>query len=160
MIADVDDLELAETFVKSIEGSKLLMTFLILCPSADDARLADIPADLGTWIILPRDKIAEILRTMGNVGRAYVGFGAENNALASVKKALQSPLLIEDIRGAKTVWFVFFGQVDFISMPEINDAIDFSADNRHPECDILCQVDIDANFADGVTAFILATNFD
>ena len=103
---------------------------------------------------------AEILRTMGNVGRAYVGFGAENNALASVKKALQSPLLIEDIRGAKTVWFVFFGQVDFISMPEINDAIDFSADNRHPECDILCQVDIDANFADGVTAFILATNFD
>ncbi len=136
MIADIEDLELAETFVKSIEGSKLLMTFLILCPFADDARLADIPADLGTWIILPRDKIAEILRTMGNVGRAYVGFGA------------------------KTVWFVFFGQVDFISMMEINDAIDFSADNRHPECDILCQVDIDANFADGVTAFILATKFD
>lgn len=36
-----------------------LITFLILCPSAEDAQLADIPDNFGTWIILPEDKIAE-----------------------------------------------------------------------------------------------------
>jgi len=59
VITDVKDLELAETFVKIIDKSKLLMTFLILCPSADDVRLADIPESFGTWIILPENKIAE-----------------------------------------------------------------------------------------------------
>lgn len=67
---------------------------------------------------------AEIPRTPENVGRIYVGFGesldAENNSLAAVKKALQSPLFLEDISNAKTVWFVFFGKVDFISMLATN----------------------------------------
>ena len=59
VIADVEDLELAAQVAKIIEDSKLLVTFLILCPSAADARLADIPKNFGTWIILPEDKIVE-----------------------------------------------------------------------------------------------------
>ncbi len=66
VIADIDDLELAAQVAKSVEnygknydGFTLpLITFLILCPSAEDTRLADIPAGFGTWIILPKDKIA------------------------------------------------------------------------------------------------------
>ena len=220
-ITDIENLDVAATFAKSIEESKKLptartcdefklplMTFLILCPSGDDVRLADIPENFGAWIILPRDKIselgltneeiiyrvvnmstsiipimkrrdnligmdfAEIPRTLENVGRIYIGFSesldAENNSLAAVKKALQSPLFLEDIRKAKTLWFVFFGKVDFISMLEIHEAVDFVAEIWRPECaswildddEILFQVDPDESFADGVTAFILATNFD
>ncbi|MBR3745464.1 MAG: hypothetical protein IKN27_00705 [Selenomonadaceae bacterium] len=220
VITDVENLDIAETFAKSIEESKKLptarvydefklplMTFLILSPSVDDVRLADIPKNFGAWIILPQDKIAEIgltndemiyravnmstsiipimkrrdnligmdfaeiPRTLENVGKIYVGFGesldAENNSLAAVKKALKSPLFLEDISKAKTVWFVFFGKVDFISMLEIHKAVDFFAESWRPECgawipdddEILFQLDPDESFADGVTAFILATNF-
>lgn len=64
VIADIDDLELAAQVsknvnVKNYDGFTLpLITFLILCPSAEDTRLADIPDGFGTWIILPKDKIA------------------------------------------------------------------------------------------------------
>ena len=60
VITDIEDLELAESVAKIIEESKIfLTTFGILCPSADDVRLADIQKKFGTWIILPRDKISE-----------------------------------------------------------------------------------------------------
>ena len=58
VITDIDDLEVAAQFAASIKESKALLTFLILCPSAEDVRLANIPESFGTWIILPEDKIA------------------------------------------------------------------------------------------------------
>ena len=52
---DIEDLELAEKVAKIIEESRIfLTTFGILCPSAADIRLSDIPKNFGTWIILPR----------------------------------------------------------------------------------------------------------
>ena len=60
MIADIDDLTLAAQVVERVKDSRTrtLITSLILCPTAQDARLADIPESFGTWIILPKDKIA------------------------------------------------------------------------------------------------------
>ena len=70
-VTDIDDLELAAQVAACAEGLSPtissdgrtnhppLVTFLILCPTADDVRLADIPDNFGTWIILPKDKIAE-----------------------------------------------------------------------------------------------------
>lgn len=58
MIADIDDLTLAAQVVECVKDSRTLITSLILCPTAQDARLADIPESFGTWIILPKDKIA------------------------------------------------------------------------------------------------------
>lgn len=71
-ITDIEDLKVAAQVAECIEKSKSLpivhlcdefklplITFLILCPSAEDARFADIPDNFGTWIILPEDKIAE-----------------------------------------------------------------------------------------------------
>ena len=131
-----------------------LTTFGLLCPSADDVRLADLQKNFDTWIILPKDKIAEsgltsnelinrtinvtaslvlkykfkslnprelnylfsmdildVIDTIGNFGKACIGFGksldAENPALDAVKKALQSPLFIEDIGKAKKILLVF-----------------------------------------------------
>lgn len=57
-ITDIEDLELAAQVAECVKESKALLTFLILCPSAEDARLADIPDSFGTWIILPKDKIS------------------------------------------------------------------------------------------------------
>ena len=58
-VADVDNFELAAQVAACVEeSSRPLTTFLILCPSAGDVRLNDIPETFGTWIILPKDKIA------------------------------------------------------------------------------------------------------
>lgn len=63
VITDIEHLEVAEMLVKGVEEQKISIwssvTILTLCPSADDVRLADIPKNFGTWIILPEDKIAE-----------------------------------------------------------------------------------------------------
>ena len=70
VIMDVKDLELAKKVANIIEKSKPpknllgyqfpITTFLILCPTADDVRLADIPENFCTWIILLKNKIAAI----------------------------------------------------------------------------------------------------
>ena len=44
-----------------------LVTSIILCPSAEDARLKNINSNFGTWIILPKDKIAETGLTNGEI---------------------------------------------------------------------------------------------
>lgn len=204
VITDIDDLELAAKVAKSIEGSKLLMTFLVSCPTAAAVRLADIPADFGTWIILPEDKIAEsgltknaaiyravnmttsiipilkkrdnfigmdfteIPRTIGNCGKACIGFGesldAGNPALDATKKALQSPLFIEDIGKAKKALLVFFGNYEFLSMLEMNEADSFLGGELRQSEDLwngtLWQVDADETAKDGVAAFVLATDFN
>ena len=59
-ITDIEDLELAAQVAECVKESRALLTFLILCPSAEDARLADIPDSFGTWIILPENKIAAV----------------------------------------------------------------------------------------------------
>jgi cell division GTPase FtsZ len=214
VIMDVEDLGLAKKVAKIVESSKNLssapsydefklplVTFLILCPTAADVRLADIPAEFGTWIILPEDKIAEtgltkneaiyravnmmtstasltkawgsiidwdfaeLPRTIGNFGRACIGFGtsldAENNSIQAVKNALQSPLFIEDIGKAKKGLLVFSGGGDFLSMLEANEASTFLEELMYPEDGwrLLLQVDVDETATDGVTAFIFATNF-
>ena len=201
VIADVEDLNFAAQVTKIIEQSNLLITSLILCPTASDVRLADIPDSFGTWIILPEDKIAEtgltknaaiykavnmttsiipimkkranfigmdfaeIPRTIGNFGRACIGFGesldAENNPVQAVKNALQSPLFIEDIRHAKKALLVFFGGVEFLNMLEMNEAFTFLDELRQADWGYtLWQVDVDEPFdKDGVAAFVLATNF-
>ncbi|MBQ6296295.1 MAG: hypothetical protein IJK81_01120 [Selenomonadaceae bacterium] len=203
VITDIEDLKIAESVAKIIEESKIfLTTFGILCPSADDVRLADIQKKFGTWIILPRDKIAEsgftknaaiyravnmttsiipimkkranfigmdfaeIPRTIGNFGKACIGFGesldTENPALDAVKKALKSPLFIEDIRHAKKTLLVFFGKIEFLNMLQMNEAATFLDELMYPADDWRCllQVDVDETAADGVTAFIFATNFE
>ena len=218
-ITDIDDLKLAAQVAECIEESKSLptarydlfdefklplITFLILCKSAEDARLADIPENFGTWIILPEDKIAEcgltknaaiyrtvdmttsiipilkkrgnligmgfeaITRTIGNFGRACVGFGesldSENNSLQAVKNALNSSLFIEDIGKAKKALLVFVGKTEFLNMLEMNEAANFLDKLYQPEDSwdyTLWQVDADAPFdKDGVAAFVLATKFE
>lgn len=235
VIMDVEDLNLAEKVAKIIEKTKTpmnqlgyqfpLITFLILCPTAEDVRLADIPKNFGTWIILPKDKIAEtgltgneliyriisvnvslvmtvnmseihsladlkkigslsrrernyvvgmdiidVMETIGNFGRACIGFceslDAENNYLAAVKNALQSPLFIEDIGKAQKVLLVFVVKKrrEFVNMSQAIEAAVFLYQFFNPASedylDILWQVLIDETYADGVTAFVLATNFD
>ena len=225
VIMDLEDLELAEKVAKTIKITKTalgyqfpMVTFLMLYPTADDDRLADIPAEFGTWIILPEDKIdaigltsneliyriisvnvslvltvnmseihspadlskprsrrernyvagmdiLDVMETIGNFGRACIGFGesldAENAPLAAVKNALQSPLFIEDIGKAKKGLLVFSGGGDFLSMLEANEASTFLEELMYPEDGwrLLLQVDVDETATDGVTAFIFATNF-
>lgn len=64
---EVEDLELAVKVAKTIKITKTALgyqfpitTFLILCPTAADVRLADIPDSFCTWVILPKDKIDAI----------------------------------------------------------------------------------------------------
>ena len=235
VIMDIEDLELAAQVAKIIEKTKTpmnqlgyqfpLITFLILCPTADDVLLADIPDNFSTWIILPKDKIDEtgltsneliyriisvnvslvmtvnmseihspedlkkisslsrrernyvvgmdiidVMETIGNFGRACIGFceslDAENNYLAAVKNALQSPLFIEDIGKAQKVLLVFVVKKrrEFVNMSQAIEAAVFLYQFFNPASedylDILWQVLIDETSADGVTAFVLATNFD
>ena len=227
VIMDLKDLELAEKVAKTIKITKTalgyqfpLVTFLILCPTAADVQLADIPAEFGTWIILPEDKIdaigltsneliyriisvnvslvltvnmseihspadlskprsrrernyvagmdiLDVMETIGNFGRACIGFGesldAENAPLAAVKNALQSPLFVEDIGKAKKGLLVFVVKSrESVDMMKVIEAAAFLEELMYPEDDwrLLLQVLIDETSVDGVTAFVLATNFD
>lgn len=200
---DIEDLELAAQVTKIVEQSNLLITSLILCPSASDVRLADIPENFGTWVILPEDKItesgltkdaaiyravnmttsivqimkkrgnfigmdfADVVETIGNFGKAYIGFGEsladENPALDAVKKALQSPLFIDDIRHAKKVLLVFIDGIEYLNMLEMNEAATFLNELRQADWNdiTLMPVDVYEPFdKDGVAACVLATNFE
>ena len=198
-IEDVEDLSIAEC-IGEIKSHCELITSIILCPSAEDERLKNIPDNFGTWIILPKDKIAatgltnneiiyqiidkitcvqsmdiligldfaDVVATLKNGGRACIGFSksvdAENNSLVAVKNALKSPLFIEDIGKAKKVLLAFVGNVEFLIMLEANEAATF-LDNELPQSEnifdgVLFQVVRDDNSPDGVTAFVLATNFE
>lgn len=219
VIMDVEDLNLATKVAKIIEKTKPpktslgyqfpLITFLILCPSAADVRLADIPDSFGTWVIFPKDKVAEtgltsneliyrtinvtvsmhvkgkfnplnhreinyvfgmdildFMDTIGNFGRACIGFGesldAENNSLAAVKNALQYPLFVEDIGKAKKGLLIFVVKQESVNTMKVIEAAAFLEELMYPEDDwrLLLQVLIDETYCDGVTAFVLATNFD
>lgn len=59
-ILDIEDLDIAKMIATYTKNSQShLSLFFIVCPSADDIRLAEIPNESGTWIILPKDKIIE-----------------------------------------------------------------------------------------------------
>ena len=136
------------------------------------------PADVNRIVSLSRRErnyvagmdFDDVVRTIGNGGRACIGFGesldAENAPLAAVKNALQSPLFVEDIRRARKVLLVFVMKIrrEFVDMMKINEAANFLDDLFIPDpddyLDILRQVLIDETYGDGVTAFVLATNFD
>ncbi|MBR4382378.1 MAG: hypothetical protein IKP64_02350, partial [Selenomonadaceae bacterium] len=93
-VADIDDLELAAQVAACIEQPNYkLKTFLILCPTADDVRLADIPDNFGTWIILPKDKIAalgltidETIRRTVNMATSIAPFAKNRPKLRGSKK--------------------------------------------------------------------------
>ena len=58
-IEDIKDLNIAECIKEFKSLPKLpLATSIILSPSAEDARIKNIDSNFGTWIILPKDKIA------------------------------------------------------------------------------------------------------
>ncbi len=101
---------------------------------------------------------------IGNFGKACIGFGesldAENNSLQAAKNALKSPLFIAEIGKAKKIFLVFVGRIEFFSMPEMNEAAIFLDELMSLE-EVLWQADADESFdKDGVTAFVLATNFN
>ena len=233
VITDIEHLEVAEMLVKGVEEQKNSagfpsVTILILCPSVDDVRLADIPENFGTWIILPEDKIAEtgltsneliyrtistiasiilcinmsdlrspvssipdrlpksskaserkyvvgmdatdVTKCIGNFGKACIGFGesqsldAENAPLDAVKKALKSPLFIEDIGKAKKALLIFVMRRDFVNVLAAIDAANFLCELFNPDPEdvwpVLFQIIIDETVSDGVTAFVLATKFE
>ncbi len=114
----------------------------------------------------------DVVAMLENQGRACIGFGesldAENNSLAAVKNALKSPLFIEAVGKAKKGLLVFFGNNEFLSMMDVNEAVDFfygelrqSEDQSEDTFDgILWQVVPNETANDGVTVFVLATNFE
>lgn len=109
---------------------------------------------------------ADVMATIGNVGKACIGFGEsfdnEKAALAAVKKALKSPLFTEEIRKAKRSLLVFVGNDEILSIMEINEAAEFLNELLQPAddfCSILWQVDIDET-SDGIKTFVLATDFN
>lgn len=104
--------------------------------------------------------ILDVTDTIGNFGRACIGFGenldAENAPIAAVKNALQSPLFIEDIRHAGKVLLVFVGRREFLNMLEINEAAEFLLELFNPDLEdvgaVLWQRLIDETYADDVCA--------
>ena len=110
----------------------------------------------------------DVVAMLENQGRACIGFGesldAENNSLAAVKNALKSPLFIEAVGKAKKGLLVFFGNNEFLSMMDVNEAADFLNGELLQSGDIfdgiLWQVVSNETANDGVTVFVLATNFE
>lgn len=60
IILDIEDLNVAKTIAEYTKNFQShLSLFFTVCPSTDDIQLSKIPNKIGTWIILPKDKLAE-----------------------------------------------------------------------------------------------------
>lgn len=100
VIADVEDLNFAAQVAKTVEQSNLLITSLISCPTAADVRLANIPDNFGTWIILLEDNVPwlEDIFPDGNSKFEFVRNELLNN------KILRQGWGVEDLRNGQDAY--------------------------------------------------------
>jgi len=141
-------------------GISILDAFKI----ADDV-LGQGVQGISDLIVLPglvNVDFADVKTIMTEAGSALMGIGiseGENRAVEAAKKAVFSPLLDVDIKGATGILFNVVGGPD-LGMHEVDDAARIISEAANPDANIIFGAAIDESFANNIKITVIATGFD
>ena len=105
---------------------------------------------------------ADVRAVMEGQGSALIGIGmaqGENKAQEAAAKAITSPLLEAQIRGARNAIVNVTGG-ESITIYDANDAVEFIRDSAGSDIDIIFGVAINDNLGDNIIVTVIATGFD
>ncbi len=105
---------------------------------------------------------ADVRAVMEGQGSALIGIGmaqGENKAQEAAAKAITSPLLEAQIRGARNAIVNVTGG-ESITIFDANDAVEFIRDSAGSDIDIIFGVAINDNLGDNIIVTVIATGFD
>lgn len=105
---------------------------------------------------------ADVRAVMEGQGSALIGIGmaqGENKAQEAAAKAITSPLLEAQIRGARNAIVNVTGG-ESITIFDANDAVEFIRESAGSEIDIIFGVAINDNLGDNIIVTVIATGFD
>ena len=105
---------------------------------------------------------ADVRTVMEGRGSALIGIGmaqGDNKAQEAAAKAITSPLLEAQIRGARNAIVNVTGG-ESITIYDANDAVDFIRESAGSEIDIIFGVAINESLGDNIIVTVIATGFD
>jgi cell division protein FtsZ len=105
---------------------------------------------------------ADVKNIMHNAGSALMGIGygtGENRAVESARAAIDSPLLEQEIDGAKGLLFNITGGTD-LSMFEVDEAAKVITAAADPKANIIFGAVIDDSYTGEMKITVIATGFD
>lgn len=105
---------------------------------------------------------ADVKTVMENAGSALMGIGygtGENRAVDAAKAAIESPLLEQDIQGAKGILFNITGGHD-LSMYEVEEAARIITEAADNDAMIIFGTVVNDNYTGEVKITVVATGFD
>ncbi len=105
---------------------------------------------------------ADVRAVMEGQGTALIGIGmasGDNKAQEAAAKAITSPLLEAQIRGAKNAIVNVTGGAG-IAIYDANDAVEFIRESAGTDIDIIFGVAINEQIADAIIVTVIATGFD
>ena len=105
---------------------------------------------------------ADVRTVMEGQGSALIGIGmaqGDNKAQEAAAKAITSPLLEAQIRGARNAIVNVTGG-ESITIYDANDAVDFIRESAGSEIDIIFGVAINECLGDNIIVTVIATGFD
>ena len=105
---------------------------------------------------------ADVRTVMEGQGSALIGIGmaqGDNKAQEAAAKAITSPLLEAQIRGARNAIVNVTGG-ESITIYDANDAVDFIRESAGSEIDIIFGVAINESLGDNIIVTVIATGFD
>lgn len=105
---------------------------------------------------------ADVKTIMENSGSALMGIGygtGENRATDAAKAAVESPLLEQDIQGAKGILFNITGGND-LSMFEVDEAARIITEAADPDATIIFGAVVNDNYTGEIKITVVATGFE
>ena len=105
---------------------------------------------------------ADVRSVMSNQGRALIGIGmadGEDKAVAAAEKAIQSPLLEGNIKGAKSAIINITGG-DKVSIYDAQNAVSVIQDAAGGDVDCIFGIAINEALGDSIIVTVIATGFD
>lgn len=105
---------------------------------------------------------ADLREVMLNSGNALLGIGygaGEKRAVEAARKAIENPLLENNLDGAKKVIFAVSGGLDLTPV-EVQEAASIVEEILDPDVNIIWGMSLDESFDDEVKVTIIATGFE
>jgi len=105
---------------------------------------------------------ADVKSIMSSSGSSLMGIGygaGENRAVEAARAAIESPLLEQDIQGAKGILFNITGGND-LSMFEVDEAARIITEAADPEANVIFGTVVNDSYTGEIKITVVATGFD
>jgi cell division protein FtsZ len=124
-----------------------------------EAGIRELKEQVDTLIVIPNDRLLEIVDEGGAALMAVGRASGDNRALEAAQQAISSSLLDITIDGARGILFNVTGGPD-LSLFEVNQAAGIIKETAHPEVNIIFGAVLDPDMEDSIQITVIATGFD